>query len=229
MKAKSFVVLGVVIVLIIIGVLVLQAGGRLPFLDRWLDNLNPFKPQPTTITIGDAIITDISQVSQLTTTIFTIQQVVEGGYNKASERLNLFGGDFWMIMVVKGTVEAGLDLDQLDTSDVIVSEDGKNITVNLPPVKILTEISHIVSSNSGDTYVYDFWREPFAQSDDIETVLRANAGAQILATACEDGILDDATEDARIAIDEFLKTTLPNVTVAVVSGPVPSVEACKAK
>jgi hypothetical protein len=59
-----------------------------------------------------------------------------------------------MIMVGNGTVEACLDLSQLDASDLTVSEDGKSMTVNLPPVTILTEGGHILSSNKDDTYIY---------------------------------------------------------------------------
>jgi hypothetical protein len=238
MKAKSFAVLGVVI-LIIIGALALQAGGRLPFLDQWLGNLNPFKPQPTTITFGDAVIDDIKQVSELTTVIYSIQEVHETGYKKSDDP-NKYdcistGGDFGTIMVVKGMVEAGLDLTQLDASDVSVSEDGKSITVNLPPVKILTERKSILSSNPKDTYVYltcgtfsatriNMYYNPIEE----EKELRATAGGKLLETACNDGILKEATDDARVTMEKFLKTVGPNVTVTVQTAPVPTVEECKA-
>jgi hypothetical protein len=207
MKAKFLMVLGVVII-IVIGVLVLQANGRLPFLDKWLDHLNPFKPAQTTITIGDAIITDIQQISQLTTTIYTNQQVVEKG--------NQVGLASWhMTMVIKGIVEAGLDLNQLDASDIIVSDDGKSVTVNLPPVKILAERNHILSSNPNETYVFEttfslWWDQSVAITE--EANIRAEAGNLILKTACENNILADAAENAKITIEKLLKTTQPSAT-----------------
>jgi hypothetical protein len=232
MKGKFFVFIGVVI-LCIIGVFVLQAVGSLPSLNQWLDTQNPFKTPPTTITTGDAIITDINQVRELTTTVYIIQQVAEGGYkgsddpNKADCK-SWFGGDFWTTIVVKGRVEAGLDLEQLSAKNVSFSDDGKSITVNLPPVKILTDIRHILSSNESETYVYSSCHTRNAKGwEDIEANLRAKAGDQILESACKDGILIHAAKDANTSIDRFLKLSQPGVDITVVSAPVPSVDECK--
>lgn len=223
MKVKTFAFLGVVI-FVISGAFFLRAGGRPPFLDQLLDNLTPFKPQPTTISFSDAVIDDINQVSELTTTTYMIQQVVrnEGGG---------FATHYLVILVAKGKVNAGLDLDQLDARDVSVSEDGKNITVTLPPVKILTKRSNILSSKEEDTYIYTKIKDitSGANLDEIEQEMRNNAGAQILETACNDGILRAATDDARAAIEQFLKTARSDVNITIVSAPVPSVDECKNK
>jgi hypothetical protein len=224
MKAKIFVVLSVAII-IVIGVLILQASGSLPFLDQWLNHLNPFKSPLTTITIGDAIITDIQRVSQLTTTIYTTQQVVERGGQA-------FLASWHMTMVIKGTVEAGLNLNQIDASYVMVSDDGKNITVNLPPVMILTERDRILSSDPDQTYVFEttftLWGDQSIAITEEDRV-RRESGDLILAAACENNILTDATENARVIIEKLLKTTQPNVNITVVSAPVPSKEDCKGK
>lgn len=228
MKAKYFAALGVV-VLVIIGALALQAGGRLPFLDEWLGNLNPFKPKPSIITISDAIITDITRVKQLTTTIYTAQQLAEKRHDRGTWDLPL--SSYRMVMVMKGTVEAGLDLNQLHVSDVSMSEDGKTITVKLPAVMILTDPEYVLSNDDEDTYVFYQNIEIAALAEgvkgiDLENQLRSEAGANIIQAACKDGILTDATNNARDAIDRFLKTTQPNVNITVVSAEVPSVNDC---
>jgi hypothetical protein len=224
MKIKSSALIGFVIFIIIIGALILQANGGLPFLDQWLANLNPFKPSPRIFTFGDAIITDIQQVSRLTTTIYTIQQVTEGGTKRDDcHPINVLGRDYWMIMVVKGRIEAGLDLAQLNVSDVSVSEDGKSITVNLPPVTIHTKRSQILSSNKEGTYVYDHCREGLVgnKDNDLQSKLLIQAGGEILATACADDILTKANEDAKLAIEQFLNIAHEDFNINIVSAAVP--------
>ena len=215
MKVKYFLVFGV-IVLVLIGVLVLQASGRLS-----IGSLLGLSGGKMTIITSDAIIDKIEQVSELTTTKYTIQLVVRG------EFLGTFlgSGDIKMLLVAKGTVKAGLDMAKLDASAVSVSEDGKSVTVNLPPVKIFDR-DHILSSNKQDTYVYDVKAGIAAQTGGMETGLRAEANKQILEAACKDGIMEQASRDAKVAIEQLLLAFVPNVTV--LSAPVPSVEECKA-
>jgi hypothetical protein len=214
MKVKIVVGIGMVIIVMVL-VLVFQAGGHLPFLDQFLDDINPFKPKEQ-ITIN-IVITDIKQVSQLVTTKYTIQQV---------DRRD---GPTWrLIMIEKGTVEAGLDLKQITESNVTISEDNKSIIVNLPPVMILTERDHIVSDAPEDTYRYDYWNFiAWITGNDVQALMVSEADDRMLETACKDGILKDATEDAQAAIERFLRNTAPGYDITVVSAPVPT--ECTAK
>ncbi len=224
MKAKLIGIAGIVI--LIFGCLALQAGGHLPFLDKLIGNINPFKPKPTIITLSDAIITDITRVKQLATTVYTLQQLItkEGELPKVTVLGKYTLARYRMMMIVKGTVEAGLDLNQLKASNISLSEDGKSITLHLPPVTILTEPEYILSNNFDETYVYDFWSEINSAADpqQIETEMRSQAGGQLLQIACDDGILGKATDDARAAIERLLKTTEPDFNIIVVSAPVPT-------
>jgi hypothetical protein len=185
-----------------------------------LANFNPFKPNPTNITMGESIITDIARVKDLTTTIYSVQQTIQ----RRVDGTWLQTISYNMVMVVGGTVEAGLDLDELHASDVSLSEDGKILTVQLPPVKILTDPGHVLSNDPEDTYVFisDFQRTAAISSFDLEKQITSEAGGDIIQTACEDGILTTATDDAKTAIERLLKTTYPNYTVNVVSAPVPA-------
>lgn len=128
-----------------------------------------------------------------------------------------------MLLIAKGTVRAGLDLEALDASDVTVSDDGRSVTVRLPQVKIFDR-DHILSSNPSDTYVYDIQKGIAADATNTETQLRGLANDQILEAACTDGIMDEATKNAKIVIEQLLKTYATNVTV--ISAPVPSLDDC---
>jgi hypothetical protein len=220
MKANNFLVL-VLVILAVIGTLALQASGLLNPLWTLLNIQGGTK---TTIITSDAVIDKIEQVSELTTTKYTIQLVAKS--ETVGEWYTFGATNVKMLLIAKGTVRAGLDLAKLDASAVIVSDDGKSITVNLPPVKIFDR-DHILSSNPADTYVYDVQKGIAADTTSTETQLRGVANDQILEAACKDGIMDEATKNAKIVVEQLLKTFVTNVTV--ISAPVPSVDACKAK
>ena len=219
MKVKIFLVVGLVIV-VIIGTVVIGNGLNNLF-STFLNNL---VGTTTTMITSDTVIDKIEQVSELTTTKYTIQLVAKsetvGGW------FLLGTTNVKMLLIAKGTVRAGLDLAKLDASEVIVSDDGKSVTVHLPQVKIFDR-DQILNSNPSDTYVYDVQKGIAADTTNTETQLRGLANDQILEAACKDGIMDEATKNAKIVIEQLLKTFVTNVTV--ISAPVPSVDACKAK
>ena len=173
---------------------------------------------------SDTVIDKIQQVSELTTTKYTIQLVAKsetvGGW------FLLGTTNVKMLLIAKGTVRAGLDMEKLDASDVEISDDGKSVTVHLPQVKIFDR-DQILSSNPSDTYVYDVQKGIAADTKNTETQLRGLANDQILEAACKDGIMYEATKNAETAIKHLLKTFVKDVTVE--SGPVQSMDECKAK
>jgi hypothetical protein len=89
--------------------------------------------------------------SYLTTTKYTIKLAA-----RSDTPGNWFAfGLNWkkMLLVAMGTVEAGIHLNQLDTSAVSVSGDGKSITVNLPPTMIRNR-DYSLSNDPSEPYVY---------------------------------------------------------------------------
>jgi hypothetical protein len=186
--------------------------------------LNDMVGTKTTMITSDSVIDKIEQVSGLTTTKYTIQLVAKsetvGGW------FLLGATNVKMLLIAKGTVRAGLDLAKLDPSAVIVSDDGKSVTVHLPQVKIFDR-DQILSSNPSDTYVYDVQKGIAADTTNTETQLRGLANDQLLEAACKDGIMDEANKNAKTVIEQLLKTFVNHVIV--ISAPVPTVDACKTK
>jgi len=219
LKPKYYVVIGIVVIGAVVAILL---GNRFfSVLETFVNNLGGTK---TTILTSDMVIEKIEQVSELTTTKYTIQLVAK---SETVGAWYLLGAtNVKMLLVAKGTVRAGLDLAKLDASQVIVSDDGKSVTINLPPVKIFDR-DYILSSNPDDVYVYDVQKGIVADTTNTETQLRGVANDQILEAACKDGILDEATKNSKSAIEQLLKTFVTNVIV--ISAPVPSLEACVAK
>lgn len=204
-------------------VLLVGAGafvaGRFASPQVTLPSLPTPAPTPTPVIITNtAIVQQIHQVSRLETTLYTVETVVEadqqGVINTPLGQINL--GSDRLLLIAHGRVTAGIDLSKLTEEDVTVSGDGKQIKVKLPPVEIF-------SSNIDEqkTRVYDRQTNLMGASPSLETEARRGSVYKILATACEDGIMQHANQDAKDAVERILRLS-GFATVAVESAPVPS-------
>lgn len=191
------------------GLIVLLAGvffytqtfGRLGTMLPSMPNISTIiiTPTPQIIT-GAAVIQRVQQLSRLETAAYTIERVID-----VSQGSNIpIVGDFLagdeLLLIAHGTVIAGVDLRNLPPDAVTVSPDGRTITLRLPPVQIFD-----TSLDAQKTRVYSRERGLFApENKDLETQARQAAEDQILQAACEDGIMQKATDAARDAITQFL-------------------------
>lgn len=169
-------------------------------------------PTPEIIT-GAAVIQRVQQLSRLETASYTIQTVIEVNQSQGNPLFDYFAGDA-LLLIAQGKVVAGVDLSELSQDAVTVSPDGRALTLRLPPA----EVFDVIPDNAG-TRVYSRNRGWFApQNQDLETLARQQADRQILASACEDGILAEATDQAETALRQFLGL-LDDVQVTVIAAP----------
>jgi len=192
-------------------------GGGASLVDRALSGLGIVpSPSPTPAVIsGDAIVQQIRQISRLETTTYSIERVIEVRQSDANWPDWLRGDR--LLLIAHGTVIAGIDLEQLQPSDVVVAADGKTVTVTLPAAQIFNSSSIL---DNARTRVYDRQQGLLAPpNENLETEARRAAEAQLLAAACEEDILGRATEDGRIAVSNML--ALFDMEVVVHSRPAP--------
>jgi len=154
-------------------------------------------PTTTLRTDSAAVIRRVQQLNRLETTSFTIEKVIEAGV-EGNPFYNLLYKDK-LLLIAHGTVVAGIDLSQITESDISISPDGKSLTIRLPPAQILS-----ASLDNSKTRVYQRDSALFAENKDLETQARIAAENQILIAACEDGILQKATNDAKAAMTQLL-------------------------
>jgi hypothetical protein len=166
----------------------------------WLPGLRPpptATPVPTPtphIMTAAGVLQRIDRTMVLQTTVFRIDTVVRAEEDTAWwERL-------WqqrMLIFVEGAVTAGVDLSDLGEEDVAISNEGRTITLTLPPARVLSAelVHHEVQTYGGGV----------PRNVDLETYEAALAAGreQIAATACSSGILDYATRDAELAFDQI--------------------------
>ena len=154
---------------------------------------------PVIVTSG-TVIRQMQTVQRLETTRYTIETVVEAATTPDSR---ISSGEK-LLLIAHGTVVVGFDLAKLTTGDIIVSPDGKTVTVALPPVEIFSS-----GLDEGKTRVYS--REagrvigfPKGADPNLETAARRQGLEQIIQSACEDGITRRATQDGTEAMRDLL-------------------------
>lgn len=173
-------------------------------------------PTPTIRDWGGAI-QQMKNLRRLETQRFAIERVVEASTARG-DPLDIFLGER-LLLIASGDVVAGVDLSKLTDSDVIVSSDGTSVTLTLPASEIFS-----ARLNNERTRVYDRQTRPITQltggqDPNLETQARQEAERQILAAACENGIMQRAAEEAQRSMEQFLRLLeFENVTVIATPG-----------
>lgn len=192
-------------------------GGGATLIDRVLQGvgLAP-SAQPTPMfASADTIVQDIRSISRLETTTYTIERVIEVQQSN-SMWPDWLAGDR-LLLIANGTIIAGVDLEQLQASDMVLSPDGQSLTVTLPSVEVFNPDSIL---NNAKTRVYDRQQGILAPPNaNLESDARRMAESQLLQAACEEGIMERATEDAAEMVGKMLSLLELNATVR--SAPVP--------
>jgi hypothetical protein len=164
---------------------------------------NALHPTPTIIADPVTIVHEVRSLARLETIQYSLEKVIT-----AETRQGLFGflvGDK-ILFIAHGTVIAGVDLEKLQPEDMWV-ENGV-LYVRLPAAEVF-----IASLNNEQSYVYDRQLGFLTRGDqNLETEARRAAEEEILASAIEDGILDQAQINAENFLYRFfLQLGFPEV------------------
>ncbi|MGH2582566.1 MAG: DUF4230 domain-containing protein [Anaerolineales bacterium] len=164
---------------------------------------NALNPTPTIIPDPVTIIHQVRSLARLETIQYSVEKVIT-----AETRQGLFGflvGDR-LLLVAHGTVIAGVDLEKLEPADMRV-EDGV-LYVRLPEAEVF-----IATLNNDKSYVYDRRLGFLTRGDvNLETAARRAAEEEILKSAVEDGILEQAQLNAKNFLYRFfLQLGFPDV------------------
>lgn len=173
--------------------------------DRALDfvsslfKISPIEPKVDTSTL---IVEKIRNIQELSTAVQTIETIVPAS---AERKL----GDFslattQLLYIARGEVRAGVDLSELTNSNIIVKPN--SIEINLPPAKILDSKIDVNYSR-----VYDYNRGFLNLGPDIapqlQTLAQKKTLVEIVNTACQEDILEQANTQAKEAIAQLLNST----------------------
>jgi hypothetical protein len=147
------------------------------------------------------VIDRIQRLNRLETVKYSLDTVVEGEESNPVLPDALAGDK--LLMIVHGSTVAGVDLSQLKPESVQITEgtEGRSIQLALPPSQIFQ-----TTVDETRTRVYSRDTGIFVRADpNLESATRAKAQTELQQAALNDGILDAAAKNARVAITALLQ------------------------
>lgn len=154
-------------------------------------------PTPTVIPDPVTIIREVQSLARLETIQYTLEKVITAEINQG-----VFGPLFGdrLLFVAHGYVIAGVDLAKIMTEDLWLEEEV--LYVNLPESEVF-----VATLDNEQSYIYDRETGLLRKSDpDLETSARQAAEQAILEAAVDDGILEQAQQNAEIYLERLLNT-----------------------
>jgi hypothetical protein len=170
-------------------------------------------PTPTILPDPITIINEVRSLARLETIQYSVEKVITAESGQGIFK-KLFGDR--LIFVAHGVIIAGIDLNKIKDSDIWF-QDGK-LMVRLPEPEIFS-----VNLDNKKSYVYDRETGLLTQGDpNLETLARQAAEKEILNTALEDGIVEQAqTNGENFLISLFHKLGFADVVI-IQATPMPS-------
>lgn len=157
------------------------------------------------------VVKEMRALNRLETASFTIEKVIDSGTTGNRFQELLFGDR--ILLIAHGEVIAGFDMSQLPEENIAV--DGTTIRMTLPsPVILVTRL------DSDETRVYDRQQGLLSKGEkDLESNARLEAEKAIRVAACEGGILNEASKNARTQLTTLFKTLqFTSVVINIPSG-----------
>jgi len=158
---------------------------------------NLLHPTPTIIPDPVTIINEVQSLARLETIRYSVEKVVTAEVNQGV--LGPLFGDR-LLFVAHGYVIAGIDMSKIRREDLWL--EGGTLNVRLPAAEIL-----VATLDNDKSYVYDRKTGLFTRGDpSLETQVRQVAEQEILKSATQDGILDQAISNAQTYLRWFFET-----------------------
>jgi Protein of unknown function (DUF4230) len=171
--------------------------------DRFLASLMGWfggaKPEPQ-VDVRSVVVKQVQEASELTTAVFTMEAVVPTQQDASLGGLVV--GTTKLLYVAYGQVRAGVDLSQIQPTDVQAT--GTRLTIRLPAAKLLDRKIDVSRSN-----VYDYNRGFLGLGPDVaptlQTLAQQQALEKIVTAACQEGILQRAGDRAKLVVGQLVK------------------------
>ena len=183
----------IILLALIIFVILLQKTRLLPgFSDI-------FKPKPVLIDNTPVLIKEIRELTQLIT-VTSFDEVVVDSIKESTDILHALTGISLkpdrIVIVARGSVQAGTNLKYLTENDIHVEED--SITVDLPPAEIL----EVIVNPSG----FSTFSETGVWSPGAVNLVKGKARRVMEYRAVQKNILRMAEDRGRLLMENFLRS-----------------------
>lgn len=213
-KNLSVIVTGGVVVVSLVALMGAWRSGSRIF-DQIYEAFTAPQPEPE-LDMQPMLVQQLRGISELTTAVFAMQTVVP-----ASRERTLGGyviGRTTLLYIAYGEVRAGIDLSSIQPENIQVN--GDTVTIRLPPPQILDSKVDVNRSK-----VYDYDRGFLGLGPDAAPELQDLAAQttlqQIVAAACEQGVLQTANTQAQETLSQLLITAGYATSTIEVQPPAP--------
>ena len=188
----------IIIIAAILFVLLLQKTKMLP------DIGNIFKAKPVLIENTPVLIKEIRELTQLIT-VTSFDEVVVDSVKPSTDILNAITGiainplapaKDRIVIIARGSVQAGTNLRYLSENDIVVVED--SVTLKLPQAEIL----EVIVNPSG----FSTFSETGVWSPDAVNLVKAKAKRVMEYRAVQKNILQMAETRSRMLMENFLRS-----------------------
>jgi polyhydroxyalkanoate synthesis regulator protein len=154
-------------------------------------------PTPTIIPDPVTYIQEVRALARLETIQYSVEKVITAELGQGN--FNFLFGDS-LLFVAHGVAIAGIDMSKIQPQDMVLVNGVLN--VRLPPAEIF-----IVTLDNNKSYVYR--RDTgilTKQTVDLETLARQRAEEEIQKAVLEDGILNQAQNNAELFLYKFFQS-----------------------
>jgi hypothetical protein len=143
------------------------------------------------------VVRHIRQLQRLETVVYGMDKIVSGGQENRYLPKMLAGDR--LLLIVYGEVTAGVDLGNLDASQIDISD--HLVRIAIPPAEVFS-----TRIDNDRTRVYARETGLFTRPDpNLESDVRREAERQVRQAALDGGILPTAAGNARATVTTFLK------------------------
>lgn len=188
-----------------IALLVLVGGCLGGVVVRWIAMVfAPDEPPPAEVLevrpTPDVIVA-VRDLARLESASFHVERVID----LESRQRRLFGlvhAEDSILLVAAADVVAGVDLGQLQDTDVVIDATGRNATITLPPVEIFS-----ARLDNERTYVHTRETDLLARRrESLETRARREAERTLERAAIEGGIVARAERNAARTVETLIRS-----------------------
>ena len=164
--------------------------------------LTPAEPEAE-VDVRAVVVQQVRGASELTTAVFTMEAVVPTTSSRTIASYEI--GKTTLIYVARGEVRAGVDLSAIGPEDV-QSGDDDVLRVMLPAPTILDSK---IDVNHSEVYDYDrgFLGLGPDRAPELQDKAQEAALDRVLIAACEQGILQQASDRAELVVGQLLQNT----------------------
>lgn len=155
----------------------------------------PSEPQRREVVSITSVVKEIQQLNELV----TVRHVIVSDIEVRQER-GVFRSEEKIALLLRGVVEAGVELNLLTTADVQIDDERRSVTLTLPPPAILK-----CYVDDQHTRVLERTKPWFVSYDaTLDQSARQSGLAKIRKDALEMGILEQARKNAETSCRQLL-------------------------